>query len=252
MKDFKGYESNIFSCEREGQTAVILLKEEAFRMSTDASYLQDMLDCIKNIEKDDAIKGLLVQCTEEYNGIKNIQDFVNSIKKISGHVKKEMVVRRYGSSVRRMTLRINKLHKPSVVCVHGKVPIDHFGYIMAFDFRIASEDLQIEFPGIKLGISPAGAASFYLSRQLGPTVAAELFLSGKTITAEEAYGLGIVSKIVPRDEIKTQAMQKLEALYEFPAMGYSMTKRMLKPGKHELENHFERSIQAMWSSIIDK
>ena len=117
MKDFKGYESNIFSCEREGQTAVILLKEEAFRMSTDASYLQDMLDCIKNIEKDDAIKGLLVQCTEEYNGIKNIQDFVNSIKKISGHVKKEMVVRRYGSSVRRMTLRINKLHKPRIMTI---------------------------------------------------------------------------------------------------------------------------------------
>lgn len=252
MKKFKAYKSNIFSCEQEGQTAIIKLNENSFKMSTDASDLHGMLECVKSIEKDDSIKGLLVISTDKFNGIENVTNFVQEIKDISGHVKKEMVMSRYGSSIRRMTLMMNKFYKPCIVCIQGNVPVDQFGYFMAFDFRIGSDDMQIEFPGLQLGISMAGAASYYLAKQLGPTLASELFLSGKTISAEEAYSMGIVTKIAHKEEIQTEAMHKLEELYKIPAMGYSMTKRMLKPTKQELEAHIERSVGAMWSSIIDK
>lgn len=252
MANFNGYDSNIFSCAQEGQTAVIRMKEEAFRMSTELAHLQDMLECLVNVEKNDSIKGLLFVCADEFDGIEHLEHFIQAIKNESGYVKKEMAVERYGSSVKRMTIKINEMKKPCVVCVKGKVPVDHFGLFMAFDFRIASDNLQIEFPGLKMGITPAGAASFYLSRQLGPTLATELLLAGEPISAEDAYASGIVSQLVPEDDLKATALKKLQALYETPALAYSMTKQMIKPARYLLEEHFERSIRFMWSSIIDK
>lgn len=252
MQEFKGYDSDIFSCGLEGETAVINLKKEAFRMSIKASYLQDMLECITRIERDDTVKGLLIFNVEDFNGIENFETFVQDIKNESGYVKKEMAVGRYGNTIKRLTMSINGFTKPTVVCVQGNVAVGHFGFFMAFDFRIASDDMQIEFPAIKMGIAPTGATSFYFARQLGPTLAAELLLSGKTISAEDAYAFGIVSKLVPKAELKAAAMKKLEELYEIPALGYSMTKQMINPNKNELENYFERSTRAMWSTIIDK
>jgi enoyl-CoA hydratase/carnithine racemase len=252
MKDFEGYDSNIFSCSQEGETAIIYLKKEAFRMSINASYLQDMLECINKIERDETIKGLLMINLEDFNGIENFENFIQAIKNESGYVKKEMAVARFGNTIKRLTMSINEFIKPTVVCVQGDVAVGHFGFFMAFDYRIASDNMQIEFPALKMGITPTGATSFYFARQLGPTLAAELLLSGKTISAEDAYAYGIVSKLVPKAELKVAALKKLEELYEIPALGYSMTKQMVNPQKHELENYFERSTRAMWSTIIDK
>ncbi|MCW8930375.1 MAG: enoyl-CoA hydratase/isomerase family protein [Gammaproteobacteria bacterium] len=251
MNDYSNFDCDTFSCTYEGHTAVVCLKSESFKMAMDASKMHEMLECLNAIELDQNIKGILTMHMAEYERIEVLQDFIKSIQKHSGYVQKEMGVTRYGNAVKRLTLAINEFSKPSVVAVRGKVSIDSFGYFLACDYRIASDDLSIEFPGLQIGVTPAGAVSFYMSRQLGTTRTMELLMSGNPISAEGAKELSMISKVVPDEQLKAASLAKLEEMYKVPGSTLNLTKQLTRPKTYELEEHFELSSRLMWNSIID-
>lgn len=251
MNDYSNYDSDVFSCVFEGQTAIICLKSESFKMAMDASQMHDILECLNSIEVDDNIKGILTIHTAEYEHVEVLQNFIKSIQKQSGYVQKEMGVTRYGNSVKRLTLAINEFSKPNVVAVRGPVSIDSFGYFLACDYRIAADDLSIEFPGLQLGVTPVGAVSFFMTRQLGATQTMQILMAGKAITATEAKDLCLVSDIVPIEQLKTAGLAKLEEMYQVPGTTLNLTKQLIRPKTYELEEHFDISSRLMWNSIID-
>ncbi|MDX2504396.1 MAG: enoyl-CoA hydratase/isomerase family protein [Gammaproteobacteria bacterium] len=251
MKDYSNYQGKMFSCVFEGETAVISLKSESIKMALDTAYMQKMLKCLNAIEVNKEIKGVLALDTSVYEGVEVIKNFINSIQTQSGYVQKEMGVTRYGNSVKRMTLAINEFSKPCVVGIQGKVPIDAFGYFLACDYRIASDDLSIEFPGLKLGVTPTGAVSFFMNRQLGSTKTLQLLMSGKTLSVDEAKDLCLVNEVVPAKQLKAACQAKLDEFYQVPGLTLNLTKQLVRPKTYELEEHFEISSRLMWSSIID-
>lgn len=251
MKDYSNYQSKMFSCVFEGQTAVISLKSESIKMALDTAHMQKMLKCLNAIEVNKKIKGVLALDTSVYEGVEVIKDFINSIQTQSGYVQKEMGVTRYGNSVKRMTLAINEFSKPCVVGIQGKVPIDAFGYFLACDYRIASDDLSVAFPGLKLGVTPTGAVSFFMNRQLGSTKTLQLLMSGKTLSVDEAKDLCLVNEVVSAEQLKAACQAKLDEFYQVPGLTLNLTKQLVRPKTYELEEHFEMSSRLMWSSIID-
>ncbi|WP_198265331.1 enoyl-CoA hydratase/isomerase family protein [sulfur-oxidizing endosymbiont of Gigantopelta aegis] len=251
MKDYSDFDSEIFSCQYEGETAVICLKAESFRMAMDASKMHEMLDCLNTIEVDKNIKGILTLHTAEYERIELLQTFIKSIQKKSGYVQKEMGVTRYGNAVKRLTLAINEFSKPNIVAIRGQVSIDSFGFFLACDYRIAADDLCIEFPGLKIGVTPVGAVSFFMNRQLGMTKTMEILQNGETIDAQEANSLSLVSEVVSGDDLKATCLAKLDAMYQVPGATLSLTKQLVRPKTYELEEHFDVSSRLMWHSIID-
>lgn len=251
MSDYSNYDSEVFSCTYEGETAVICIKAESFRMAMDASMMHNMLDCLNTIEVDQDIKGVLMLHTASYERVEVLKEFIKSIQKESGYVKKEMGVTRYGNAVKRLTLALNDFSKPLVVAILGQVPIDSFGYFLACDYRVASDDLSIEFPGLQIGVTPAGAATFFMKRQLGSTKTLQILTTGKSISAQEAKELCMVSEVVPGEQLKAAGLAKLEAFYQIPGSTLNYTKRLVRPRTHELEEHFELCSRLMWNSIID-
>ncbi len=252
MNDYSNFESDVFSCVYEGQTAIVSLKSESFKMAMDASKMHEMLECLNTIEVDKNIKGILTMHTAEFERIEILQNFIKSIQDNSGYVQKEMGVTRYGNAVKRLTLAINEFSKPSVVAVQGKVSIDSFGYFLACDHRIAADDLSIEFPGLQLGVTPAGAVSFFMNRQMGATRTMEILMEGKAISAHEAKELCLVSDVVSVQQLKAASLAKLEQMYQIPGSTLNLTKQLIRPKTYELEEHFEMSSRLLWNSIIDK
>ncbi|MCK5697151.1 MAG: enoyl-CoA hydratase/isomerase family protein [Gammaproteobacteria bacterium] len=253
MTDYSNYDSNIFSCTYEGQTAVIYFKSESFMMAMDANVMSEVLDCLNSIEMDKNIKGLLTMHATENKRIAMIQKFIKSIQDLSGYVQKEMAVTRYGNAMKRLTLAINDFSKPSVVGVHGEIAIDSFGYFLACDYRIASDDLCIEFPGLELGIVPAGAVSLYMERQLGATKALEILMAGECIVADQAKELSLITKITTKDQLRSDCLAQLEKFYKIPGNAtHNLTKKLIRPHSYELEEHFEMSSRLMWNSIVDR
>lgn len=251
MNDYSNYESDVFSCTYEGATAVICLKSESLRMAMDSSMMLEVLECLNAIEVEQSIKGVLMLHTATYERVEVLKEFIQSIQKESGYVQKEMCVTRFGNTVKRLTLAINGFTKPLVVGILGQVPIDSFGYYLACDYRVASDDLSIEFPGLQIGVTPAGAASYYMKKQLGSTKTLQLFTTGKSISAQEAKELCLVSEVVPREQIKAVGLAQLDEFYKIPGSTLNYTKQLVRPRTHELEEHFELCSRLMWNSIID-
>ncbi len=251
MTDYSDFESDVFSCKYEDETAVICLKADSFKLTTDPHHFHDMLECMNSIEVDEKIKGILALHTVRFERIKNMQTFIQSIQKESGYVQKEMGVTRYGNSVKRLTLAINDFSKPCVVGIQGQTVIDAFGFFMACDQRIAGEDLSIEFPGLDIGVTPMGAVAFYMSRQMGANKALEILMSKDPVNAEEAKQLGFVTTVVPTEQVKEECRKRLEEMYKVPGVTLSLTKQLIRPKTYELEEHFELSSRLLWSSIVD-
>ncbi len=251
MTDYSDYESDVFSCKYEDETAVIRLKADSLKMTTDPHHFHDMLECMNAIEVDEKIKGILALHTVKYERVKNMKTFMQSIQKESGYVQKEMGVTRYGNSVKRLTLAINDFSKPCVVGIQGHVVIDSFGFFMACDQRIAGEDLSIEFPGLDIGVTPMGAVALFMSRQMGANKALEILMSKDSVKAAEAKELGFVTEVVAPEQVKEECRTRLEEMYQVPGATLNLTKQLIRPKTYELEEHFELSSRLLWSSIVD-
>ena len=102
--------------------------------------------------------------------------------------------------------------KPSIAAVHGVVLGGGCELALCCDLRIAAEDAQFGQPEINLGSIPGGGATQRLPRLIGTTRALELLLTGDRLTAAEAYQLGLLNRVVPRDELAGAASELAQKL----------------------------------------
>jgi enoyl-CoA hydratase len=93
------------------------------------------------------------------------------------------------------------LPQPVIAALHGYVLGDGIEMALCCDLRIASQDAKFGTPETGLGIIPAAGATQTLPRTVGRSKALEMLLTGRWIDAEEAYRVGLVNLVVPRNEL---------------------------------------------------
>jgi enoyl-CoA hydratase/carnithine racemase len=244
------YDSDMFSCNIEGKTAIVTLKSEAFKVSQDVSGMTQFINVMGKVETDDNIKGVLVLDLSNYQGTKHLQTFLEALNKETHAYQKEKTVSRYTNAVKSVTMGINTFSKPIIVAIDEQAPIDVFGYYLACDYIIATDNLQIEFPANLQGVIPSSAVSFFVKKNIGTRRTFDIFMSGKSLSAAEALSLNIVNEVVSKETIKTRGLEKLEEFYRVPEVMRELMKKYLKDNNHEIEAHFDDANRVMWSSLI--
>jgi enoyl-CoA hydratase/carnithine racemase len=101
---------------------------------------------------------------------------------------------------------IENLLKPVISAVNGVAVGEGLEIALASDFRIASERARMGFPEAKIGLIPASGGCSRIVKQLGIMRAKELYLGGEILSADEAKALGLVTKVVPHDQLLDEAM----------------------------------------------
>lgn len=89
---------------------------------------------------------------------------------------------------------------PIIGAVNGAALGGGFGLALACDLVVAAESATFGLPEVKLGLFPMMVAAL-LTRHLGPKRAMELSLLGDRLTAQQAFGLGLVNQVVPDGEL---------------------------------------------------
>lgn len=107
----------------------------------------------------------------------------------------------------RMTIGIWRymelLRKPIIAAVNGFANIE---LIQAVDLVIAAEEASFALPEVTIGVSPGAGITIRLPRLVGRFLAKQLLLTGDRISAQEAYRIGLVNKVVPREKLMDEAM----------------------------------------------
>jgi enoyl-CoA hydratase/carnithine racemase len=108
---------------------------------------------------------------------------------------------------------IENLGKPVIAAVNGFALGGGCETAMACTLRVASERAKFGQPEVTLGLIPGGGGTQRLPRLVGKGRALQLILSGATITAQEAYRIGLVNEVVPAAELITRAEAILKQIF---------------------------------------
>lgn len=101
----------------------------------------------------------------------------------------------------RAWLSIRSLEVPTVAAVNGAAIGAGLCLALACDLRYAAAGAKMGVPFVKLGMNPGMAATFLLPDVVGRAAARDLLLTGRIVTAEEGLGLGLVSRVLPAEEL---------------------------------------------------
>jgi enoyl-CoA hydratase/carnithine racemase len=118
--------------------------------------------------------------------------------------------------------------QPIIGLVQGAACGAGFSFVLACDVRFAAPDARMNAAYIRVGVGGCDMGSGYLlPRLVGLSVASELLLSGRFLKAERAKAVGLVSDIVPADDLFTRGMEFASEMLRTSPMGLRMTKQAL-------------------------
>jgi enoyl-CoA hydratase/carnithine racemase len=129
------------------------------------------------------------------------------------------------SSAARFWPRLAAVRTPLIAAVSGYALGGGCELALACDMIVASEGAEFGQPEILLGIIPGGGGSQRLARVIGKQRAMELVLTGRRITAEEGYRLGIVNRVAPAGEWFAAALELADLVASRPPLAVRLGKQ---------------------------
>jgi enoyl-CoA hydratase len=127
-------------------------------------------------------------------------------------------------------LKLENMSKPVIAAVNGFALGGGCELAMACDIRLASEKARFGQPEVGLGITPGFCGTQRLPRIVGISKAMELILTAKTIKADEAKAIGLVSEVYPAEELMGKAMELANAICANAQIAVRESKRCIRMG----------------------
>jgi enoyl-CoA hydratase len=126
-----------------------------------------------------------------------------------------------------LVTRIHRLPQPVVAAVNGPAAGGGLAVALAADTRVASRSARFAVAFVRIGLSGCDmGASYFLPRLVGPTVAAELMLTGRSVDADEAARIGLVARVVDDGRVVEEALAVAAAIRSNSPFGVTMTKQV--------------------------
>ncbi len=127
---------------------------------------------------------------------------------------------------------ISHLRKPVIASVQGAVAGFGVSLTLLCDFVIASSNSYFNLAYVNLGTSPDGSSTYFLPRVVGLRKAKELAMLGERIDAEQALACGLVTKVVPRENLVEETEKLAMRLSRGPTIAYGNIKALLQESFH--------------------
>jgi E-phenylitaconyl-CoA hydratase len=127
-------------------------------------------------------------------------------------------------------VRADTIMKPFIAAIHGYAVGGGLELAMACDIRIAADNAQMGQPEINIGFMPGDGGTIRLPRFVPRAIAAEMLLTGNRINADEALRCGLVSRVVPRDQLMETAKEIALTICKRGPLGVRASKEALIQG----------------------
>ncbi len=200
------YETMLYS--KEGSflspaknVAVIKMNRVDALNSINDQFLKDFVDALKEAENDPEVRSVVIASAHE-----KVFCTGADLKMAQGYLGKPDEVKPLLEEGQQAIDVIAKLSKPVIAAINGLCLGGGAEIALACDIRICDTEAKIGTPEVSLGLIPAWGGCMRLPRIIGLGKAMELILTGGQVTGPEALEIGLVSKVVPKEELLSQAM----------------------------------------------
>jgi 2-(1,2-epoxy-1,2-dihydrophenyl)acetyl-CoA isomerase len=127
----------------------------------------------------------------------------------------------------RVILLIRETPIPFVAAVQGVCAGAGTNFALACDIVLAAENATFNEAFVKIGLSPDCGGSFFLPRAVGEKLAAEMFMTGDTISAERAAQIGMINRTIAPENLLEEALKMAKKLALAPTASIGRIKNML-------------------------
>jgi 2-(1,2-epoxy-1,2-dihydrophenyl)acetyl-CoA isomerase len=149
-------------------------------------------------------------------------------------------VRRGAEALHNAIVDIRRIPFPVIAAINGPAAGAGMSLALSADIRIASEEAFLAIAYGRIGAAPDGGMTYFLPRVVGPAKALELALNDPNLDAKAALEAGLVSEVVPADQLLARAREKAEKLAAKAPYYVRMTKRLLHESiEHSLTDHLQ-------------
>jgi 2-(1,2-epoxy-1,2-dihydrophenyl)acetyl-CoA isomerase len=212
--------NQLVSTAREGAVLVIRLCSPENRNSLTTELRRQLGVAIEEAERDRSVRSVFL--TAEGPTFCSGGDF----KMLQAECDPWSVHRRF-RGLSRWLIPLITLDKPVVVGVRGQAVGGGMGLALTGDVVIAGESAKFMCGFFRIGVVPDVGTMYHLPRLIGMARAKNLLFSGATLSAREAYDLGLIAKVVPDEEVEAGGLQEAARLADGPAEVMGLAKTLM-------------------------
>jgi enoyl-CoA hydratase len=217
------YQNLLFEVQDDG-VAILTINRPQVLNALNQATLDELDQALDEVRQNEAIKVLVVTGAGEKSFVAGADIAEFELFK-NAYQAEEMA-----QKGQRLTQKIESLPKPVIMAVNGYALGGGCELAMAGDIRIASRNARFGQPEINLGIIPGYGGTQRLPRLVGKGMAKYLCMTGDHITAEEAWRLGLVEKVVEPDALMDEAIQLARKLASKPPIALHLIKKVIDQG----------------------
>ncbi|MGP1676742.1 MAG: enoyl-CoA hydratase [Burkholderiales bacterium] len=185
-----------------------------------AAMYQAMADAIQAAEADAKVRVMLIHGKADlFTAGNDLQDFLDNPPRDDKR------------PVFQFLYAISQAQKPIVVAVAGAAVGIGTTMLLHCDLVYAAPNARLQLPFVNLGLVPEAGSSLLLPALVGYQRAAELLLLGEPFSAQKAKEIGLVTEVVPEDQLFDTAMAQARKLAGKPAASLRLTKKLMKQGQ---------------------
>ena len=142
---------------------------------------------------------------------------------------------------------LHNIDTPTICAINGGAAGYGFDLVLGCDIRIAADSAKLNPGFAKRGILPESGGTWLLPRLVGYAKAAEIAFSGRTLSASEALGYGLVNQVVPAADLGSISLAMAADVAANAPLAVRAIKRMMRAGESET---FEQNVHHVFLQLL--
>ncbi len=220
--------------EKQNAVGILRFNRPETMNAFDAAMVQEIPVALRELLEDESVRAIILTGTGKGFCAGADVKYLHALSQAKDLARGKILVTT-GSEVVEM---IHAAAKPIIAAINGATVGGGAGLALACDLRLMAQSASMSFAFIRIGLHPDLGCTYFLPRLVGPAKAAELFMTGCTLSAHEALTLGLTNQVVADEELMPQALQLASELAEKSPVAL----RMIKKG---LQKTYEQSLETM-------
>ena len=209
--------------QKEGNIAILTISRPKALNALNSSVLKELDSILDQIENDEEIYTLIITGDREKAFVAGAD--ISEMKDMNPKEARNFSI--LGNKVFR---RLENLRIPTIAAINGYALGGGCELAMACDIRIASETAKFGQPEVGLGITPGFGGTQRLSRIIGTSKAKELIFTGDMIDANEALRIGLVNRVVKKEDLLEEAKKLAVRISQNAPIAVSLAKATINRG----------------------
>jgi len=228
--------------KKEDRIATIMLNRPERLNALNSQLISDVMEAVDHVSKDDEIRAVVLTGAGKafcaggdfrYSDVRSGDITAKEAEDVGRPETRQLGYRQgkvFSGLHKRMILGLIEMEKPTIAMINGDAVGGGFEFTLACDIRVASEQARVGVGFTRIGLTPGQGMTWLLPRIVGVGRALEFILLADYWSAQDAYNIGIMNRVLPADKLESETMALARRLADGPPVSLRLSKMQVYNG----------------------